>query len=177
VELSTRHCRVERRESGHGKRLGAFSQSGHVTDARNGRNGEMYGKDTYPVGDFGTRYIETTQEKNTRGFIKVATTIKHFVYGSGSDCVDHASMFGEINRILNDLCSAVSQSHKRRPATFTHGVLSIHRRRPSVGQQVSFFKTYCAVFWVSVCEYGEDDIWEKDKRMLFLVLYMLHSLK
>jgi hypothetical protein len=90
---------------------------------------------------------------------------------------NRASMFGGINRILNDLYSAVSQSHTRRPATFTHGVLSIHQRRLSVGQQVSFSKTYCAVFWVSVCGYGEDDVQEKDKRMLFLNIHMLHSLK
>jgi hypothetical protein len=95
----------------------------------------------------------------------------------GMDVFNHASMFGEINRILNDLCSAVSQSHTRRPATFTHGVLFIHPRRPSVGQQLSFSKTYCAIFWVLVCGYREDDVREKDKRMLFLVLYMLHSLK
>jgi hypothetical protein len=90
---------------------------------------------------------------------------------------NHARMSGGINRILNDLYSAVSQSHKRRPATFTQGVLFIQRRNPSVGQQVSFSKTYCAIFWVLVCGYGEVDDWEKDKRMLFLNIHMLHSLK
>jgi hypothetical protein len=148
---------------------------GVITDPRNGRNGEMYGEDTYLVGYFGTRYIKTMQETDENGFVKVATTIKHLRMGSGD--VNYASMFGGFNRILNDLCSAVSQSHTRRPATLTHGVLSIHRRRPSVGQQMSFSKTYCAIFWVSVCRYGEDDAREKDTRMLFLNIHMLHSLK
>jgi beta-glucosidase len=74
-----------------------------ITDPRNGRNGEMYGEDTYLVGEFSTRYIKTMQEKDANGFVKVATTIKHFVYGSGSGGVNRASMFGGINHILNDL--------------------------------------------------------------------------
>jgi hypothetical protein len=80
------------------------------------------------------------QEKGENGFVEGATTVKHFVYGSGSGGVNRASMFEGINRILNELCSAVSQSHTRRPATFTHGVLFIHRRSLSVGQQVSSSK-------------------------------------
>ncbi|KAK7182312.1 hypothetical protein DPSP01_002385 [Paraphaeosphaeria sporulosa] len=74
-----------------------------IHDPRNGRNGEMYGEDTYLVGEFGTRYIKTMQEKDDNGFVKVATTIKHFVFGSGSGGVNRASMFGGINHILNDL--------------------------------------------------------------------------
>jgi beta-glucosidase len=76
---------------------------GVITNPRNGRNGEMYSEDTYPVGEFGTRYINIMQEKGESGFVEGATTVKSFVYGSGSDCVNHASMFGGINRILNDL--------------------------------------------------------------------------
>lgn len=74
-----------------------------ITDPRNGRNGEMYGEDTYLVGEFGTRYIKTMQEKDRDGFVKVATTIKHFLYGSGNGGVNRASMLGGANHILNDL--------------------------------------------------------------------------
>lgn len=74
-----------------------------ITDPRNGRNGEMYGEDTHLVGEFSTRYIKTMQEKDDNGFVKVATTIKHFLFGSGSGGVNRASMFGGINHILNDL--------------------------------------------------------------------------
>ncbi|KAM0327021.1 hypothetical protein ACHAQA_006144 [Verticillium albo-atrum] len=72
-------------------------------DPRNGRNGEMYGEDAYLVGEFATRYIKTMQEKDENGWVKVATTIKHWVYGTGSGGVNRASMQGGINHILNDL--------------------------------------------------------------------------
>ncbi|EEY17164.1 periplasmic beta-glucosidase [Verticillium alfalfae VaMs.102] len=72
-------------------------------DPRNGRNGEMYGEDGYLVGEFATKYIQTMQEKDENGWVKVATTIKHWVYGSGSGGVNRASMQGGINHILNDL--------------------------------------------------------------------------
>ncbi|KAF3352317.1 Folic acid synthesis protein fol1 [Verticillium dahliae VDG1] len=72
-------------------------------DPRNGRNGEMYGEDAYLVGEFATKYIQTMQEKDENGWVKVATTIKHWVYGTGSGGVNRASMQGGINHILNDL--------------------------------------------------------------------------
>ena len=72
-------------------------------DPRNGRNGEMYGEDTYLVGEFATRYVQTMQEKDDGGWVKIATTIKHFVFGTGSGGVNRASMEGGINHILNDL--------------------------------------------------------------------------
>ncbi|EON95998.1 putative periplasmic beta-glucosidase protein [Phaeoacremonium minimum UCRPA7] len=72
-------------------------------DPRNGRNNEMFGEDTHLVSEFATRYIKVMQEKDDNGFVKVATTIKHFVYGLGSGGVNRASMFGGINHILNDL--------------------------------------------------------------------------
>jgi beta-glucosidase len=58
-----------------------------VTDPRKGSNSEMYGEATYFVGEFGTRYIKTMQENDENGFVEVVTTIKHFVYGSGSEGV------------------------------------------------------------------------------------------
>ncbi|KAM0270643.1 hypothetical protein ACHAQH_009359 [Verticillium albo-atrum] len=72
-------------------------------DPRNGRNGEMYGEDAYLVGEFATRYIKTMQERDEDGWVKVATTIKHWVYGTGSGGVNRASMQGGLNHILNDL--------------------------------------------------------------------------
>ncbi|TDZ16115.1 Periplasmic beta-glucosidase [Colletotrichum orbiculare MAFF 240422] len=72
-------------------------------DPRNGRNGEMFGEDAYLVGEFASHYINTMQEKDEDGFIKVATTIKHWVYGSSSGGVNTASMQGGLNHILNDI--------------------------------------------------------------------------
>lgn len=43
------------------------------------------------------------QEKDDNGFVSVATTIKHWVYGQGSGGVNRASMQGGLNHILNDL--------------------------------------------------------------------------
>ncbi|KAI1371824.1 glycoside hydrolase family 3 protein [Hypoxylon crocopeplum] len=72
-------------------------------DPRNGRNGEMFGEDTYLISEFGTRYVKTMQEKDENGFVKIATTIKHWVYGRGNGGVNRASMEGGINHIMNDL--------------------------------------------------------------------------
>lgn len=74
-----------------------------ISDPRNGRNGEMYGEDNYLVGEFATSYIKAMQERDENGWVRVATTIKHFVYGAGSGGVNRASMYGGINHILNDL--------------------------------------------------------------------------
>ncbi|KAL4412814.1 beta-glucosidase [Colletotrichum abscissum] len=71
-------------------------------DPRNGRNGEMFGEDSYLVGEFATHYINTMQEKDENGFVKVATTIKHWVYGSSSGGVNTASIQSGLNHILND---------------------------------------------------------------------------
>ncbi|KAK6218629.1 periplasmic beta-glucosidase [Colletotrichum tabaci] len=72
-------------------------------DPRNGRNGEMFGEDPYLVGEFAAHYINTMQEKDANGFVKVATTIKHWVYGSSSGGVNTASIQGGLNHILNDM--------------------------------------------------------------------------
>ncbi|KAI0428686.1 beta-glucosidase [Xylaria sp. FL1042] len=72
-------------------------------DPRNGRNGEMYGEDSYHVGEFATHYIKTMQEKDEKGYVKVATTIKHFVYGQSSGGVNTASIRGGLNHIFNEL--------------------------------------------------------------------------
>lgn len=62
-----------------------------------------FGEDTFLAGAFATSYINTMQEKDEHGWVKVAATIKHWVYGSGSGGVNRASMSGGINHILNDL--------------------------------------------------------------------------
>ncbi|KAK5126613.1 hypothetical protein LTR85_009547 [Meristemomyces frigidus] len=72
-------------------------------EPRYGRVGEMYGEDAYLNGEFGTQYVKTMQERDANGFVKVAATIKHFVYGLPSGGVNTASMFGGINHIFNDL--------------------------------------------------------------------------
>ncbi|TQN64670.1 Beta-glucosidase, partial [Colletotrichum shisoi] len=72
-------------------------------DPRNGRNGEMFGEDAYLVGEFAAHYIKTMQEKDANGFVKVATTIKHWVYGSSSGGVHTASIQGGLNHVLNDM--------------------------------------------------------------------------
>ncbi|KAI0377648.1 glycoside hydrolase family 3 protein [Hypomontagnella monticulosa] len=74
-------------------------------DPRNGRNGEMFGEDTYLISEFGTRYVQTMQAKDENGFVKIATTIKHWVYGRGNGGVNRASMAGGINHIMNDLAA------------------------------------------------------------------------
>ncbi|KAL2875639.1 hypothetical protein SGCOL_009100 [Colletotrichum sp. CLE4] len=74
-------------------------------DPRNGRNGEMFGEDSYLVGEFATHYINTMQEKDESGFVKVATTIKHWVYGSSNGGVNTASIQSGLNYILDDLAA------------------------------------------------------------------------
>ncbi|KAI2469833.1 glycoside hydrolase family 3 protein [Annulohypoxylon bovei var. microspora] len=74
-------------------------------DPRNGRNGEMFGEDTYLISEFGLKYVKTMQAKDENGFVKIATTIKHWVYGRGNGGVNRASMSGGINHIMNDLAT------------------------------------------------------------------------
>ncbi|KAI1120995.1 beta-glucosidase [Nemania abortiva] len=74
-------------------------------DPRNGRNGEMYGEDAHHVGEFASEYIRTNQEKDEHGYVKVATTIKHFVYGSSSGGINTASIEAGINHIFNTMAA------------------------------------------------------------------------
>ncbi|KAI0150084.1 glycoside hydrolase family 3 protein [Hypoxylon sp. NC0597] len=74
-------------------------------DPRNGRNGEMFGEDTHLISEFGTRYVKTMQEKDENGFVKIATTVKHWVYGRSNGGVNRASMEGGINHIMNNLAT------------------------------------------------------------------------
>ncbi|KAI0193499.1 beta-glucosidase [Astrocystis sublimbata] len=81
-------------------------------DPRNGRNGEMYGEDPYHVGEFASEYIRTNQEKDDKGYVKVATTIKHFLYGQSSGGINTASIEAGINHIFNTLAAPYLKAFK-----------------------------------------------------------------
>lgn len=61
-----------------------------------------YGEDHYLVGEFGTAYVKTMQELDDNGYVKVACTVKHFVYGQSSGGINAASQSGGINQIMNE---------------------------------------------------------------------------
>ncbi|KAK5166685.1 uncharacterized protein LTR77_008229 [Saxophila tyrrhenica] len=73
-----------------------------TSEPRYGRIGEDFGEDAYLVGEFGKTYVLTMEEKGEGGFVKVATTMKHYVYGETSGGVNLASQYGGINHIYND---------------------------------------------------------------------------
>ncbi len=62
-----------------------------------------FGEDSWLNGYYATIFISTMQEKDTLGFMKVATTIKHYVYGSSTGGINQASMLGGSNYIYNYL--------------------------------------------------------------------------
>lgn len=59
-----------------------------------------YGEDQYLGGTFATKYIQTMQQRDEYG-VKVATTIKHFLYGQSSGGVNTAGETGGLNKIFN----------------------------------------------------------------------------
>ncbi|KAF1949805.1 glycoside hydrolase [Byssothecium circinans] len=74
-------------------------------ELRGGRVGEMFGEGAYHAGSFGAQYVKTMQEKDERGYVRVATTIKHFVYGSNNGGVNMGSIDSGLNHIMNDLAA------------------------------------------------------------------------
>lgn len=54
------------------------------------------------VGEFGTAYVNTMQQLDDEGYIKVACTVKHFVYGQSAGGINAASQYGGINHIMNE---------------------------------------------------------------------------
>lgn len=54
-------------------------------------------------GEYGAAFVEIMQEKDDAGFMKVATTVKHYVYGTSVGGVNQASMWGGANHIYNTL--------------------------------------------------------------------------
>ncbi|CAM1507895.1 Fc.00g047430.m01.CDS01 [Cosmosporella sp. VM-42] len=85
-------------------------------EPRYGRIGELFGEDAYLVGEFGHKYVETMQNKDINGNIKVACTIKHFVYGETRGGVNAASQYGGINHIFNDQLRPYMRALEANPA-------------------------------------------------------------
>ncbi|KAH8898982.1 beta-glucosidase [Thozetella sp. PMI_491] len=71
-------------------------------DPRYGRVGETYGEDPFLVGEFATQYVKTMQELDEDGYVKVACTIKHYIYGTPDGGINTASQLGGLNHIFND---------------------------------------------------------------------------
>ncbi|CAJ0548363.1 Ff.00g019760.m01.CDS01 [Fusarium sp. VM40] len=85
-------------------------------EPRYGRIGELYGEDSYLVGEFGHTYVQTMQDKDSAGNIKVACTIKHFVYGESRGGVNAASQYGGINHLFNDQLRPYIRALEAEPA-------------------------------------------------------------
>ncbi|KAK7415571.1 hypothetical protein QQX98_005817 [Neonectria punicea] len=64
---------------------------------------DMYGEDPWMNGEYAAAYISTMQEEDFNGFMKVATTIKHYLYGMSTGGINQASMLGGVNHIYNIL--------------------------------------------------------------------------
>ncbi|ETI23267.1 hypothetical protein G647_05066 [Cladophialophora carrionii CBS 160.54] len=96
-------------------------------EPRNGRVGEMYGEDVYLVGEFAAQYVKTMQERDEGGRMKVATTVKHFLYGQGLGGVNTASMDGGVNHLYNDLAIPYIRALKENPASIMISYSSIDR--------------------------------------------------
>ncbi|KAK5036534.1 hypothetical protein LTS07_002261 [Exophiala sideris] len=96
-------------------------------DPRYGRVGEQYGEDVYLIGEFAAQYVKTMQERDEDGYMKVATTVKHFLYGQGSGGVNTASMDGGVNHLYNDLALPFIRVFKEDPASIMISYASIDR--------------------------------------------------
>ncbi|KIX05651.1 uncharacterized protein Z518_03623 [Rhinocladiella mackenziei CBS 650.93] len=96
-------------------------------EPRNGRVGEMYGEDVYLIGEFAAQYVRTMQGRDENGYIKVGTTIKHFLYGQGMGGVNTASMHGGVNHLYNDLAIPYIRVLKENPTAVMISYSSIDR--------------------------------------------------
>ncbi|KFY90684.1 hypothetical protein V500_05022 [Pseudogymnoascus sp. VKM F-4518 (FW-2643)] len=70
-------------------------------EPRYGRVGEMYGEDRYHVARFGVTYVKNMQDTDSQGFSRVATTVKHWVYGSSLGGINEARILGGMNDFYN----------------------------------------------------------------------------
>ncbi|KAH8649498.1 glycoside hydrolase superfamily [Tricladium varicosporioides] len=70
-------------------------------EPRYGRVGEMYGEDRYHVGRFGVAYVKNMQATDSEGFSRVATTVKHWIYGSSLGGINEARIIGGMNDFYN----------------------------------------------------------------------------
>jgi len=93
----------------------------HSTDTH------RYGEDVYLIGEFTARYVKTMQERDENGFIKVACTIKHFMYGQGMGGVNTASMDGGANHLYNDLALPYIRAIQEDPVSIMISYSSIDR--------------------------------------------------
>ncbi|KAK2693567.1 hypothetical protein QWA68_006911 [Fusarium oxysporum] len=105
-------------------------------DPRYGRVGETYGEDVYLVGEFAAQYVRTMEEKDKNGFIKVATTVKHFLYGLGAGGINTASMAGGTNHLYNDLALPYIRVLKENPASIMVSYSSVDRVPMSINKQL-----------------------------------------
>ncbi|KEF59504.1 uncharacterized protein A1O9_04348 [Exophiala aquamarina CBS 119918] len=96
-------------------------------EPRNGRVGEMYGEDVYLIGEFAAQYVRTMQERDENGYIKVGTTVKHFLYGLGMGGINTASMDGGVNHLYNDLAIPYIRVLKENPTAIMISYSSIDR--------------------------------------------------
>ncbi|KAF2177749.1 glycoside hydrolase family 3 protein [Zopfia rhizophila CBS 207.26] len=103
-------------------------------EPRGGRVGEMYGEDPYMVGEFGAQYVRTMQQRDSNGYIKVATTVKHFVYGLNSGGVNMASMFGGMNHVFNDLVPPYIRAFQEDPMSIMVSYATVDRVPMSVNK-------------------------------------------
>ncbi|OBT77106.1 hypothetical protein VF21_05061 [Pseudogymnoascus sp. 05NY08] len=85
----------------HGVRWVYSSELDLAREPKFGRVGEMYGEDPYLVSRFGVAHVKNMQSPDANGTLRVATTVKHFVYGSSTVGVNLAPMVGGINDFYN----------------------------------------------------------------------------
>lgn len=86
-----------------------------------------YGEDVYLIGEFGAQYVRTMQERDKNGYIKVGTTVKHFLYGQGVGGVNTASMDGGVNHLYNDLAIPYLRVLKENPTAIMISYSSVDR--------------------------------------------------
>lgn len=67
------------------------------------------------------------QERDENGYIKVGTTIKHFLFGQGMGGVNTASMDGGVNHLYNDLAIPYIRVLKENPTAIMISYSSIDR--------------------------------------------------
>lgn len=61
----------------------------------------MYGEDWFHVAQFGIAYVDHMQAADERGFVRVATCVKHWIYGSGLVGINEAPIPGGLNDFWN----------------------------------------------------------------------------
>lgn len=61
----------------------------------------MYGDDWYHVAQYASAYVNSMQAIDSKGFVRCATTLKHWVYGSGLSGINEAPIVGGLNDFWN----------------------------------------------------------------------------